>query len=490
MPDLYVLGKALGGGIVALSAIAGDDDVLGVFAPGCARLDVRRQPARLRGRPRGARAAAPPASRRPTRRASARGCARGIDAAAPPALRAIRSRGLWFGLDVAREPRQRARRLRAAARRRACWRRTRTSRRPARAAADDHRRRGRLAARAPARRCSPTRRSRCGSRRAADSRPRTPRRSPASFCRHRRHRPPHRRRAARGRPAEPRRARRAREPVLARGQAARRPAARDAASSPASPRSSTPAALGQRTEAFVEIHCAANMSPIALRETLAGEPEVVAAYTVTGDADALVQVRATDVAHLEAAVERIRTNPGIARTKTIIVLSRLIARGEPYARTDFAVAWLSTQAVARWPDAADGSRERASFTGRWTPCRPAVPALRGAIAGVPRRRPASASRCCRRVSSRSRRPSRTRSCTPTSTRRSPARWRCDATFEGDSLLVEVSDDGCGMMPRLDSPGLGVGLPFIADTADTLDIGDAPRGGTRAADVVSPRAWRG
>ena len=90
-----------------------------------------------------------------------------------------------------------------------------------------------------------------------------------------------------------------------------------------------PAALGQRTEAFVEIFCAANMSPIALRETLAGEPEIVAAYTVTGDADALVQVRATDVAHLEAALERIRTNPGIARTKTIIVLSRLIARGEP-----------------------------------------------------------------------------------------------------------------------------------------------------------------
>jgi len=90
-----------------------------------------------------------------------------------------------------------------------------------------------------------------------------------------------------------------------------------------------PAALGQRTEAFVEIHCVANMSPSALRETLAAEPQIVAAYTVTGEADALAQVRATDVAHLEAALERIRTNPGIARTKTIIVLSRLIARGEP-----------------------------------------------------------------------------------------------------------------------------------------------------------------
>ena len=33
-PDIYVLGKALGGGILPVSAIAGDKDVLGVFDPG------------------------------------------------------------------------------------------------------------------------------------------------------------------------------------------------------------------------------------------------------------------------------------------------------------------------------------------------------------------------------------------------------------------------------------------------------------------------
>lgn len=48
--------------------------------------------------------------------------------------------------------------------------------------------------------------------------------------------------------------------------------------------------------------------------------------------------------------------------------------------------------------------------------------------------------------------------------------------EGE-IEVEVSDDGLGMMPRLDSPGLGVGLPFIADTADTLDIASGEGGGT-------------
>lgn len=59
----------------------------------------------------------------------------------------------------------------------------------------------------------------------------------------------------------------------------------------------------------------------------------------------------------------------------------------------------------------------------------------------------------------------------------PGAVTVDARFEGDCLLVEVSDDGSGMRPRLNSPGLGVGLPLIADTADTLDIGNSPAGGT-------------
>jgi DNA-binding Lrp family transcriptional regulator len=90
-----------------------------------------------------------------------------------------------------------------------------------------------------------------------------------------------------------------------------------------------PAALGQNTEAFVEIYCSENTSPSTLRETLLGEHEVLAAYTVTGEADAFVHLLATDVAQLETTLERIRANPGIARTKTIIVLSRLIRRQEP-----------------------------------------------------------------------------------------------------------------------------------------------------------------
>ena len=59
----------------------------------------------------------------------------------------------------------------------------------------------------------------------------------------------------------------------------------------------------------------------------------------------------------------------------------------------------------------------------------------------------------------------------------PGEVRLCARVEDDHVHVTVSDDGCGMVPRLDSPGLGVGLPFIAHSSDTLDIGHNDGGGT-------------
>lgn len=71
----------------------------------------------------------------------------------------------------------------------------------------------------------------------------------------------------------------------------------------------------------------------------------------------------------------------------------------------------------------------------------------------------------------------------------PGDVRVITYMSDDTLHVTVSDDGAGMMPRLDSPGLGVGLPFIAETADTLDIGHTDAGGTelRMSFRVNPRA---
>jgi serine/threonine-protein kinase RsbW/stage II sporulation protein AB (anti-sigma F factor) len=45
------------------------------------------------------------------------------------------------------------------------------------------------------------------------------------------------------------------------------------------------------------------------------------------------------------------------------------------------------------------------------------------------------------------------------------------------LRIVVSDDGGGMKPRPDSPGLGLGLPLIAQLAESFEVESPPGGGT-------------
>jgi serine/threonine-protein kinase RsbW len=40
---------------------------------------------------------------------------------------------------------------------------------------------------------------------------------------------------------------------------------------------------------------------------------------------------------------------------------------------------------------------------------------------------------------------------------------------GDHLRVVVSDDGVGLSPRADSPGAGMGLPLIAEVAESVSV---------------------
>ncbi len=88
-----------------------------------------------------------------------------------------------------------------------------------------------------------------------------------------------------------------------------------------------PTALGWGTEAYVQVYCKGNISPESLRAIWEPIPEVVSASTVTGQADAILKVRARDVRHLEQALERIRGAESIDHTESIIVLSRLVERG-------------------------------------------------------------------------------------------------------------------------------------------------------------------
>jgi anti-sigma regulatory factor (Ser/Thr protein kinase) len=46
----------------------------------------------------------------------------------------------------------------------------------------------------------------------------------------------------------------------------------------------------------------------------------------------------------------------------------------------------------------------------------------------------------------------------------------DATVDDRMLTVVIRDSGRGIVPRPDSPGLGLGLPLIATLAESLELG--------------------
>lgn len=85
-----------------------------------------------------------------------------------------------------------------------------------------------------------------------------------------------------------------------------------------------PAAVGWTTEAFIELFCTGRTTPAQIAAATRRHPEVVGAYTVSGEADALIHLRAADIAHLEHTLERLRAEPFITSTRSMIVLSRLV----------------------------------------------------------------------------------------------------------------------------------------------------------------------
>jgi len=85
-----------------------------------------------------------------------------------------------------------------------------------------------------------------------------------------------------------------------------------------------PAALGWTTEAFVELFCTGRTTPVQIAAAAKRHPNVVGAYTVSGEADALVHLRAENIAGLEQALEKLRAEPFVTSTRSLIVLSRLV----------------------------------------------------------------------------------------------------------------------------------------------------------------------
>ena len=78
------------------------------------------------------------------------------------------------------------------------------------------------------------------------------------------------------------------------------------------------------TEALVELFCRGKTGPDHIRSMVQDIPEVIAAYTVTGEADALIHLRCASPGDLEPVLESIRDHPSAERTKSVLVLSKLI----------------------------------------------------------------------------------------------------------------------------------------------------------------------
>lgn len=85
-------------------------------------------------------------------------------------------------------------------------------------------------------------------------------------------------------------------------------------------------AMGWPTRGIVSLMCDGRTSAAEIRVATAPIPEVAAAYTVAGQASAILHVHATDTAHMEESLERIRQAPGVRATETQIILSTLFER--------------------------------------------------------------------------------------------------------------------------------------------------------------------
>jgi Lrp/AsnC family leucine-responsive transcriptional regulator len=85
-------------------------------------------------------------------------------------------------------------------------------------------------------------------------------------------------------------------------------------------------ALGDHTEALIELFYAPGTLLDAVTDTLRRHPEVVEAWSVTGEADAIARVRTQNNADLERLIMDLQRDGHVVRTRSQVVMSRLVSR--------------------------------------------------------------------------------------------------------------------------------------------------------------------
>jgi Lrp/AsnC family leucine-responsive transcriptional regulator len=85
-------------------------------------------------------------------------------------------------------------------------------------------------------------------------------------------------------------------------------------------------AMGWNTEALVELFFRPGTQLDEVGHILREHPEVVEAWSVTGDPDAIARVRTEDNVALERLIMELQRNGLVIRTRSQVVMSRLVGR--------------------------------------------------------------------------------------------------------------------------------------------------------------------
>ena len=84
-----------------------------------------------------------------------------------------------------------------------------------------------------------------------------------------------------------------------------------------------PQVLGLSTLAFIQLRLENNSNGMAVASNFIQLPEIEECYSVAGDVDAILKVRAANPHELEMLLYRIKQVPGVTRTNTLVTLSTL-----------------------------------------------------------------------------------------------------------------------------------------------------------------------
>ena len=85
--------------------------------------------------------------------------------------------------------------------------------------------------------------------------------------------------------------------------------------------------VGYELTAFVSAYCTSDLDYDAFTAAVQALPEIIEIHSVAGDETYVLKVVTRSTAHLDDFLTRIKRVPGVARTRTTIVLSTPFERG-------------------------------------------------------------------------------------------------------------------------------------------------------------------